>query len=214
MFFNQIRQFQIGIREALDEAEKIGVEKSMQAIADSDLRLMVVDSSLPWSEEDGRLLAKIRPLGSLVMALNKSDLPRRITEDEIESILSSDVAAKKANAVSSQIPNPEPQIPAVATSALTGVGIHELQEMILQVAAPGGIPGREADLLTNFRHQQLITNSLQALAKAKAAVRDKVHHEMLLLDLYDALRPLDRITGATDVEDVLGIIFSTFCVGK
>ena len=82
------------------------------------------------------------------------------------------------------------------------------------VAAPGGIPGVEGDLLTNFRHQQLINDSLQALTKARGAARERIHHEMLLLDLYDALRPLDRITGATDVEDLLGIIFSTFCVGK
>jgi tRNA modification GTPase len=41
-----------------------------------------------------------------------------------------------------------------------------------------------------------------------------VHHEMLLLDLYDALHQLDTLTGTTDVEDILGMIFSKFCIGK
>ncbi len=68
-----------GIREALDEVEKIGVERTLSAIADSDLRLMVVDTSEPWTEDDAALLAKLRPLGSLLVALNKSDLPPQIT---------------------------------------------------------------------------------------------------------------------------------------
>jgi tRNA modification GTPase len=189
-----------GIREALDEAEKIGVQKSLQAIADSDLRLMVVDASEPWCDEDSRLLDKIRPLGALVIAANKRDLPPKVTSRELEEKLNPAGVLKREKVV--------------RTSALNGEGIAELREEILQVAAPGGIPGREADLLTNFRHQQLINDSLRALAKAREAARERIHHEMLLLDLYDALRPLDQITGTTDVEDVLGIIFSTFCVGK
>jgi tRNA modification GTPase len=212
-----------GIREALDEAEKIGVQKSFQALADSDLRLLVVDASEPWSEEDTRLLDKVRPLGALLVALNKSDLPRSIPEGEMESILSAGNAAEAASgeAGSLRIPNhesrtsnAESRIPAVATSALTGEGIHELRQAILEVAAPARDLGGEADFITNLRHQQLIQDSLQALAKAREAARARVHHEMLLLDLYDALRPLDRITGRTDVEDILGVIFSTFCVGK
>jgi tRNA modification GTPase len=187
-----------GIREALDEAEKIGVQKSMQAIADSDLRLMVVDASEPWSKEDGHLLDKIRPLGALVVAANKSDLPAKVSVREVEEKLDNC--------------GDRPSASVVCTSALNGDGIQELREKILEAAAPGGI--READLLTNFRHEQLINDSLQALAKAREASRQRVHHEMLLLDLYDALRALDQITGATDVEDLLGIIFSTFCVGK
>jgi tRNA modification GTPase len=45
-------------------------------------------------------------------------------------------------------------------------------------------------------------------------VRNKTPHEMLLLDLYSALRPLDAITGQTTPDDVLNLIFSTFCIGK
>jgi tRNA modification GTPase len=60
----------------------------------------------------------------------------------------------------------------------------------------------------------LIEHSLAALAAAQTAVSNKVPHEMLLLDLYNALRPLDAITGATTTDDILNLIFSTFCVGK
>ena len=57
-------------------------------------------------------------------------------------------------------------------------------------------------------------NSLIALEAAAGAVGAKIPHEMLLLDLYNALRPLDAITGATTTDDILSLIFSTFCIGK
>jgi tRNA modification GTPase len=72
----------------------------------------------------------------------------------------------------------------------------------------------ESGLLTSVRHQGLVRDSLAALAAAENAVRNRVPHEMLLLDLYNALRPLDEITGATTTDDILNLIFSTFCIGK
>jgi len=60
----------------------------------------------------------------------------------------------------------------------------------------------------------LLRESLGYLAKARGAVADKIPHEMLLLDLYGALRPIDAITGATTADDILNRIFSTFCIGK
>ena len=80
----------------------------------------------------------------------------------------------------------------------------------------GGEAGTQAEsgFLTNVRHQGLIQESLAALDAAKNAVAGKVPHEMLLMDLYNGLRPLDNITGATTTDDILNLIFSTFCIGK
>ena len=104
--------------------------------------------------------------------------------------------------------------PEFVTSAVTGEGIAELRAEILQHI--GGEAGMQAEsgFLTNVRHQGLIKDSLAALDAAKNAVAGKVPHEMLLLDLYNALRPLDAITGATTTDDILNLIFSTFCIGK
>ncbi len=191
-----------GIRETLEEAEKIGVEKSLQAIADSDLRLLVADASQSWTEEDSRLLEKLRPLGPLLIACNKSDLPGRLTSAELEPLL-----AQRATETS-------PPAEVVWTSALTGDGLPGLREKILALAAPARDFGTEGEFITNLRHQQLIRQSLQALEKARRAADERVHHEMLLLDLYDALHALDTLTGATTADDLLDIVFSTFCVGK
>jgi len=188
-----------GVRQADNEVEKIGVEKTLQAIADSDLRLLVVDTSEAWTDDDTSLVGKVRPLGPLVVAANKSDLPRRISAQDINLRLSSDGGA----AAPAEI---------VWTSALTGEGVPQLREKILEAAAPARELGGE--FITNLRHQQLIKESLAGLDRARQAAAAQVPHEMLLLDLYDALRALDAITGATYVDDLLQFIFANFCVGK
>ena len=177
-----------GIRHALDEAESIGIRKSMEALADADLVLVVLDVSQGETAEDAELLrqAENRPV---ITVGNKSDLGVKAQRD-------SGNAAK------------------VFTSAITGEGIAELRSEILRHIGGESVGHGESGFLTNVRHQSLIQESLSALDAAKAAVAGKVPHEMLLLDLYNALRPLDSITGATTTDDILNLIFSTFCIGK
>jgi tRNA modification GTPase len=191
-----------GIRETTEEAEKLGVERSVQAIADSDLRLLVVDASEPWTEEDGRLLARVSPLGPLLVACNKSDLPARLKEADLN------------HHVVDRRPAAAPPIATVRTSALTGEGLPQLQEKILALAAPADRAEGEGEFLTNLRHQQLIKDSVASLARARKAAESHMPHEMVLIDLYEALHALDTLTGATTTDDLLDIVFSTFCVGK
>ncbi len=97
-------------------------------------------------------------------------------------------------------------------SALTGEGIDALRQHIHDLVAPEGI--QEAGFLTSLRHARLLDEVVLALERAKVATSEQVPHEMLLLDLYSALTPLDAITGATTADDILNRIFATFCIGK
>jgi tRNA modification GTPase len=72
----------------------------------------------------------------------------------------------------------------------------------------------EAGFLTNVRHQRLVEQSLASLGAAQQAVTVGMPHEMIMIDLYGALRPLDAITGETTADDILNLIFSRFCIGK
>jgi tRNA modification GTPase len=177
-----------GIRHALDEAESIGICKSMEALADADLVLVVLDASQDETAEDAELLrqAENRPV---IVVGNKCDLAH----------------SGQWSVASGQT---------VLTSAVTGEGITELRSEILQHI--GGEAGTQAEsgFLSNVRHKSLIQESLAALDAAKNAVAGKVPHEMLLMDLYNGLRPLDAMTGATTNDDILNLIFSTFCIGK
>ena len=98
----------------------------------------------------------------------------------------------------------------VAVSALTGAGIDELRSQI----APAAAHDQESGFITNVRHERLLRESQEALCHARQAVEFGIPHEMLLLDLYAALRPIDAITGATTADDILNRIFTTFCIGK
>ena len=122
--------------------------------------------------------------------------------------------AGRALVVANKCDLPHDPVPpgAVAVSALTGSGIAELRQTILRTVTPEKV--QEAGFITSIRHEQLLRESLEALEAARNAVLLGIPHEMVLLDLYAALRPVDAITGATTADDILNRIFSTFCIGK
>ncbi|HWP85947.1 MAG TPA: tRNA uridine-5-carboxymethylaminomethyl(34) synthesis GTPase MnmE [Terriglobia bacterium] len=187
-----------GIRDAYDEAEAIGVRKSMEAAAESDLALLVLDGSAELTGEDCRLLEKLGARAELLLVVNKCDLPLRLTEEQLRGV--SGGAGRPVRTV--------------FVSALRREGIEGLRKAILEAALPALSGDRDTQFLTSLRQQQLVSQSLEALRQARSAAAQDLPHEMLLLDLYNALRPLNAITGETTVEDILNQIFSTFCIGK
>ncbi len=99
-------------------------------------------------------------------------------------------------------------------SAITGQGIEKLREAIVHRLAPEGLSAPESGSITSIRHEALLREASEALGNARLAVEFQIPHEMLLLDLYAALRPIDAVTGATTADDILNRIFSMFCIGK
>jgi tRNA modification GTPase len=177
-----------GLREAVDEAEAMGVQKSREALADADIVLVVLEAGVPLREDELGLIESLEGRRALI-ARNKSDL-----ELPGESIARLPLAA-------------------VHTSAITGQGIAELREALLHlVSNPAG--ETESGMLTSLRHHEAVSEAIAALENAAGAVRQKVPHEMLLLDLYGALRQIDSLTGETTADDILNRIFSSFCIGK
>ena len=185
-----------GLRETLEEVEMLGIARSREALADAALVLIVLDSNQPLNEEEATLLAAVQGRPALVV-LNKCDL----------------VATGSAVASSTKEPvSSFSGIPALPTSALSGEGIPALRERILALATSGA--SSEPGMLTSLRHHQAISTALAALADASLANASNIPHEMILLDLYRALWSLDSLTGQTTSDDVLNLIFSTFCIGK
>jgi tRNA modification GTPase len=177
-----------GLREGLEEAEQLGIARSREALADAAVVLIVLDATQPLNEEEHRLLEAVEGRPAIV-AVNKSDL-------------------ESAESVSQQAAG----IPTVHTSALTGEGIPALRERLLALVTGGA--AAEPGMLTSLRHHQAITTALAALTDAAQANAAGIPHEMILLDLYRALWSLDSLTGQTTSDDILNLIFSTFCIGK
>jgi tRNA modification GTPase len=153
-------------------------------MADADIVLLVLDASQPRHDGDTTLIERLQGRPHLIVA-NKCDL-----------------AAENVTG-----------LPGIHTSALTGEGISALRDAILELAG-GSAQQADTAMLTNLRQRQAIESALEGLTRAQAAVAAGVPHEMLLLDVYAALRGLDTLTGATTADDVLNLIFSTFCIGK
>jgi tRNA modification GTPase len=177
-----------GLRESSDEAESIGIRKSYEALGEADMVLVVLDSTQQPTAEDEKLMSSVSGRRALAVA-NKIDL---------------NGAHAFADAALKVFP----------TSALTGVGIDELrQEILNQISGQSGAE-HETGFLTNVRHQRLVLEAISCLEAAREAADRHVPHEMIMLDLYGALRPLDAITGETTTDDILNLIFSSFCIGK
>jgi tRNA modification GTPase len=175
-----------GIRHGQDIVETLGIERSRQAIADADLTVVVVDVSEPPRDDDDELIRTAAQAGRTVIAANKID-----------------------KGVVAALPDG-----AVPVSARTGEGIASLRDRILDIIRPEADTGQEAGFITSVRHEQLLLESIEALDNTDRAVQVGIPHEMLLLDLYAALTPIDAVTGATTADDILNRIFSTFCIGK
>jgi tRNA modification GTPase len=176
-----------GLREGLEEAEQLGIARSREALADAALVLVVLDETQPLNDEELRLLQAVEGRPAVVVR-NKCDLAIDQADGRGESVA------------------------ALRTSALTGEGIAALRERILALATGGA--ASEPGMLTSLRHHQSITTTLAALGDAERANEGGIPHEMILLDLYRGLWALDSLTGQTTSDDILTLIFSTFCIGK
>lgn len=181
-----------GLRETDDEAERIGVTRSRQAMAEADAVLLVVDASAAGDKLDETTYAALRGR-PVLMVRNKIDLLPAAQHAEPD-------AGSAA-------------WPAIRTSATRGEGIESLRAAILTLAQGGAQPAGGATL-TNLRQRDAVDRAVHALTRARRAANTGTPHEMILIDLYETLHALDELTGQTTRDDVLNLIFSTFCIGK
>lgn len=182
-----------GLRESADEVETIGIEKSREALADANLVMVVTEAGIPLSREERGLLESLAGR-RVVLVRNKCDLG---------------VKAEPAEYVTELVT----EVRTVRTSAITGEGIDALRAVLLEMVRGAG-DGSETGMLTTLRHHEAVKGALAGLTKAREAAQSGIPHEMVLLDLYEALRELDSLTGETTADDILNRIFSSFCIGK
>lgn len=180
-----------GVRRTPDAIESIGIDRAHQAIADADLVLLMFDGSSPLNEEDFDLFSKVRESRYLVV-VNKSDL---------------------ASFEFSRLPDDIGPLTPIAISALRGDGLDQLCEMMLdQLGVKSN--GDDSLLVTDARHYDLLSRTLEELERATEVLEEGMSEEMILVPLHNALTLLGAVTGETTTEDILTEIFATFCIGK
>ncbi len=179
-----------GITATEDVIERLGIERSRRALAQADLVLMVVDGSQALDQADGAIAALIGDRAT-ILVINKSDLPRLA---EAAAFL--------------------PQLPRVAISALTGQGLEELEEAIVERVFAGQVWVSDLPLVSSPRHKDVLRRALDYVLAAEQSHRENMPADFVTIDLTAAVNALGEITGETASENLLDTIFSHFCIGK
>ena len=177
-----------GVRETGDEVEKIGVSRALETATDGDLLLFVVDGSTGFDDADRSAWERVRRLPHLIVA-NKADLAW------------------------SQDPDLESMRP-IHVSARTGSGLEDLRRAIKDFLGHARSEDFAESILTSARQNESVVRAIAHLTASETALIENIPLEMVLLDMYQGLTCLNELTGETTTEDILGRIFSTFCIGK
>ena len=177
--------------------EKIGQERTWDAVNSSDLILWLVDGSKKLSSED-KMIAKLLKKNGLAektfILLNKSDLPAAIDEAEVRKLLPS---ARQC----------------IKISATKKTNFKKLEDAIISFANIAAVP-KDSPLLICLRHKDVLDRVLAALSGSAKAAKKGESEEFVSFHMRSALNSLGEITGETATEEILENIFSNFCVGK
>jgi len=179
-----------GLRETDDPVERIGVERAWHAIAQADHALYVVDSRKGWTEQDSRLRAQLPVSLSVTTVWNKQD------------VLSG----------SADVRQDEDGETSVYLSAKTGFGIDGLRHHLVQVLGMAHMG--EDVILARARHLEALVQAQEAVDRGEYQLLTYQAGELLAEELRLAQDSLGSITGVFRADDLLGRIFSEFCIGK
>jgi tRNA modification GTPase len=173
-----------GIRETMDVVEKIGVDRSMKALHEAELVLLVLDQSKALTKEDKELLELTKDKKRLIIA-NKSDLPKALQLEEVVSI-----------------------------STITKSGLKELEQAILKLLSLEDIEERDFNYLSNIRHIMKVKEARQSLENVLSSIKLDMPVDVYAIDLTASWRALGDILGENYQDDLLDELFSKFCLGK
>ena len=176
-----------GLRSTEDRIERLGVERSLDALARAELAIAVIDGSAPLTDEDCELLERVKGCPRAICVISKSDLERKARM-------------------------PELTVPAVSVSALSGEGLHELSDTVRELFPAPSEPAGE--ILTNARQADAVKRALGSLEAALDAMNCGLSPDIVLTETETAMSALGELSGRTVREDVTNRIFSRFCVGK
>jgi tRNA modification GTPase len=192
-----------GLRESSDDIERVGIQRTERELDRADLVIEVVDASHPASAVQ-RLSLPDSIASRRLLILNKADLG---------------IHADWSNAsegVGTVVPplGGSGSIEAIPLSCLTGEGIEPLRDAIRDIIATAGPLAADHPIAINARHKAAFERAAERLLAARAALETGEAPEFIALEIRDALQALGDVIGQVDVERILDVIFSTFCIGK
>jgi tRNA modification GTPase len=181
-----------GIRETMDQVERIGVEKSRELTRNADLILLLLDASRPLEKEDREILDWLRGKKVLIL-LNKTDRPAAIEEEEIKWLTDSTI---------------------IKTSMVDGTGLDRVEAYIYDLVYSGGIGSKNSVMVTNSRHKEALIRAEEYLEDALQGLDASMPLDMVTIDIRNVWQALGEITGDSLTDSLIDKIFMEFCLGK
>lgn len=185
-----------GIRQPENLIEKEGIDLVREKLASADIVIVLLDGSEALTDEDISVIKENRDK-TLLLVINKTDLPSLWNEDELRRIL----------------PDQKTLSP-LRISAKYGDGIPEMKNAVHSLVLSSLASQPAGITITNLRHKAAIERTSTMLSRAKESITEGFSPEFSAFDVREALDCLAEITGKTLSEEILDRIFSTFCVGK
>ena len=205
-----------GIRSTEDKVEKIGVEKAKKFANDADLIIYVVDSSVPFDENDREIMKLIGKKKSIIL-LNKSDLEAVVSEEEIYGYFFENLQKGAESGEESfceyAIHKQEP-LTIIKTSTKEENGLKEFEKAVKEMFFKGEISLDNEVFITNIRHKELLENTKESILEVKKSMENNMPEDFYSIDLMNAYTSLGNIIGEEVSDDLMDEIFSKFCMGK
>ena len=190
-----------GLRESSDDIERVGIQRTERELDRADLVIEVVDASQPASAAQ-RLNLPASIANRRILILNKTDLGLHADWSTVVPPLSD-----SGNRLAAEVK-------CVSVSCVTGAGIEPLRAAIRDVIATAGPLAADHPIAINARHKAAFERAAERLLAAKTALECGEAPEFTALEIREALQALGDVIGQVDVERILDVIFSTFCIGK
>ena len=184
-----------GIRQATDVIESMGIERSFKKMDEARIVLWVIDATAPIAEID-EFYAQIKPHcrdKAVIAVVNKIDASAPLPI--VEKLKGLDVGV-------------------VQISAREGTGIEYLKQEIVATAALPQVTDENAVIVTNSRHYHALVRAGEALDRTLQGLAMGLSGDLVSQDIRECMHYLGEITGEISSDDILGEIFSHFCIGK
>lgn len=182
-----------GIRETSDEVERLGIERSKATFNEADFIIFIMDGSSAISDEDREIASYLDGRDSVVL-INKNDLERGFTNDDVRELVNDPVI--------------------IETSLINNEGIEEIENHIEELVYGGELSQHDSTMVNNVRHIELLKQSRDSLRDAMEMTLAREALDFIEVDVRNAYDLLGEITGETVSDDIINEVFARFCLGK
>jgi tRNA modification GTPase len=182
-----------GIMLGGGELESLAVQRAYDSMDDAQVVLFVVDGSVPLCSQQVGLFDSITTRNKIIV-INKTDLKQNVCYEDLPSQMKA--------------------CPLVSVSVFTGEGLDRLKKAVVSEILESNVDISASDIVFTMRQKIVIGKAVDIITEISGSLAENIGHELIAMDLRRALDTIGEVTGEVVTDDILDVVFSSFCVGK